>query len=159
MLSCREAGKLGAVYGHLGGRPRKKVEEMSIVPCGTRRERADVRVAARDETFGPQAKLRLCALYDEMMKQGVSPHEAVRQLVESSGRTRQMVKKAIEGRQKWQTACEAAGWTSKGLHPEEAHLPMYLRKREISKAAPKRMPGGGNKSTMDFLFPAMKILV
>ena len=28
MMTCREAGKLGAVYGHLGGRPRKKVEEM-----------------------------------------------------------------------------------------------------------------------------------
>ena len=74
---CREAGKKGAEFGKLGGRPQKVKEsalsaEDQIVQAqvGLDENRAMriVKAVERDESFGYQAKARFCEVWEEALK-------------------------------------------------------------------------------------------
>ena len=99
-------------------------------------------------------------MHDKLVSQGTSADEAAKQLAQDTGRPLQKVRIALEGREKWKQTCEAAGYSAKGLLPSEAHLPDYLRKRgrcgDGRKHGPMRASGAGRKSTISFLFPAVK---
>jgi len=81
----KEYGVLGKEFGKLGGRPKLN-QEMSVVPMSYRTKGKVVK-GTRDDSFGPQAKLRLCDLYDKMLETS-SQDEVLRQLVRHTGRTK-----------------------------------------------------------------------
>lgn len=66
------------------------------------------------------------------------------------------IRLALSKREEYEAAVNAAGLTATGLKKSEAHLPKYLRQRRFSDAVLRRKPGGGRKSEVSFLFPAVK---
>ncbi len=85
---------------------------MSVVP--RRRSVDHARTSVRHETFSPQAKLSVCTLRGEHIKKGAPENEALKQLVEQTGRAKKMIKRVFAGREQWKTVCEIAGYTDEG---------------------------------------------
>ena len=146
---AREAGKLGAEFGRLGGRPkRKSFSSEALVVAGVPGKRH-----TRDETFGVEAKLKLCALVEKTVKETSQSIEVV-----VAGLSRNLVRpasqiwKAIEGKTKWEAIVAAAGRGN--ARRSEAQLPKYLWNRRSCKALTpvRRASGAGQKSHVEFLY-------
>ena len=162
--ACREAGKKGAQYGYLGGRPAKVKDqalsaEDQIVQhqigmteeCNAMRA---IKARERDESFGFRAKARFCEIW-KAAKGVVSDEEKLMSyFVKQTGRERKALQEALQGEAKWNAQLQKSGMLVKGISPVEAQLPSYLRKRYRSKAI--RALGGGRKSEISFMYPVVK---
>ena len=155
----REAGKEGAAFGRLGGRPRKAlrlVEENTgaLVPHEGPVDRAEMRVTRRerDDTFGPTAKASLVRVWKKMREERPDKDEVLlAELAAQTRRPKKMLRLAIEGGDKWDKMLEKKAMHHQGVLMHEARKPRYMRQRSCNYKTMMRAPGAGRKGEVDFL--------
>ena len=119
-----EAGREGAEFGRLGGRPAKPEAGVSaLVPLSSGRKRK------RNDSFGLSAKAQLVKLHDKLTKSQprMSPDAIFRQLARETNRPPKLLRKVIEAGGKWMKMLRSLGHTATGLRRDEAQKPQYLR--------------------------------
>ena len=137
-----EWGKLGAQYGALGGRPTIDKDALLTSEEKVIRQQLDVeaeralqaaKVEERGEKFGFQAKANFCHLWRKAQKIVKDEDNLMSYFVKVTGRSKASLKAALEGEERWNKLCEAAGMSEKGqgLTKKEAQMPKYLRSRKV----------------------------
>jgi hypothetical protein len=145
---CKVWGALGGKSGRLGGRPRKPEGQWVKAP-GKKR--------VRDETFGPQQKLMMCAMMHKLESQFEDIEALAKHMASLTGRTKAQVLATWNNEDKWKRICDSSGVSKSGLSKNQAHLPGYLRKRSRGDGKVSRAGGAGRKSETAFLYPGLKV--
>ena len=145
---CVKWGALGGKSGRLGGRPRKS--EGAYKPTPGRKR-------VRDESFGPQGKLKMCALMHKLESKFEDLEALAKHMVLLTGRTKAQVLSVWKNEAKWQRICDASGMSKSGLKKNESHLPQFLRVRTRAVGKMSRAGGAGRKSETSFLHDGVKV--
>ena len=144
---CVKWGALGGKFGRLGGRPRKS-EGAKLTP-GRKR--------VRDESFGPQEKLKMCALMHKLESQFEDLEAMAKHMVVLTSRTKAQVLSVWKNEAKWQRICDACGRSKSGLLKSEGQLPQFLRLRTNPGGKMSRAGGAGRRAKTTFLYEGVKV--
>jgi hypothetical protein len=145
---CKVWGALGGKSGRLGGRPRKPEGQWVQAP-GKKR--------VRDESFGPQRKLRMCALMHKLESKFEDLEALAKHMATLTGRPKAQVLTVWKNEDKWRRICDTSGVSKSGLSKNQAHLPGYLRTRFRCDGTLSRAAGAGRKCETAFLHPGVKV--
>ena len=159
-LKGAEHGWKGAEYGRLGGRPRKRVDELQdgdrLNPLSNRKKQCAK--GLRDETFNIMARLEIAELVKTLLPSftqgGLEVGDVYTFLSDRTGRPKQKIKWAHENEDKWLEERKRLhlGAGSKGtLRAHGEHGPS-----SFSTAKGLRAAGAGAKAMFEGLYPSMR---
>ena len=160
-LKGAEHGWKGGEYGRLGGRPRKKVEELQdgdrLNPSSNRKKQCAK--GLRDETFNIIARLEIAELVKTLLPSftqgGLEVGDVYTFLSDRTGRPKQKIKWAHENEDKWLEEKKRLhlGAGSKGTlraHGEHGQVASF------STAKGLRAAGAGAKALFEGLYPSLR---